>query len=55
MTAAKTNAERQADLEARKKAAGLVRVCVWARPEDARAIRLHAAKLAKAAAKKPAV
>ena len=48
MSTAKPATERQAALEARKKAAGLVRVCVWARPDDAPAIRAHAAKLAKA-------
>jgi len=52
---AKPPATRQADLEARKKAAGLVRVCVWARPEDAPAIRLHAAKVLKKSAKAAAV
>lgn len=47
MTAAKTPAQRQAELKARRIAAGLVRVCVWLHPDDAAALREHAAKLAK--------
>lgn len=48
MSAAKTNAERQADLKARRVAAGLVPVTnLWAHPEDVQAIRGHAAKLAR--------
>ena len=39
-------ASRQSALEARKKAAGLVRVCVWAHPDDAAEIRKDAAKVA---------
>jgi hypothetical protein len=38
---------RQAELEARKRAAGLIRVCTWAHPDDAAAIRAAAARLAK--------
>lgn len=46
--APKTNAERQADLKARRIAAGLVPVTnLWAHPEDVEAIRDHAAKLAR--------
>ena len=55
---AKTNAERQREHRARlvaeaqqQRAAGLVRVCVWAHPEDATAIRAAAAKAAKQRAK----
>lgn len=45
---AKTNAERQADLKARRIAAGLVPVTnLWAHPDDVKAIREHAAKLAR--------
>lgn len=48
MSQAKTNAERQADLKARRVAAGLVPVTnLWAHPEDVEAIREHAAKLAR--------
>jgi len=50
---AKPPATRQADLEARKKAAGLVRVCVWAHPDDAEAIRTAAAKVVNRRAKHP--
>ena len=55
---AKTTAERQRELRARRtkearanRAAGLVRVCVWLHPDDAAALREHAAKLAKRRAK----
>lgn len=48
---AKPQTKRQAELEARKKAAGLIRVCVWADPADAPAIREAAAKLARKRAK----
>lgn len=44
---AKTGAQRVKETEARKRAAGLVRVCVWLHPDDAAALREHAAKLAK--------
>lgn len=45
---AKTNAERQADLKARRQAAGLVPVTnLWAHPDDVQAIREAAAKLAR--------
>jgi hypothetical protein len=44
--AAKLPAIRQAELEARKAAAGLKRVCVWAHPDDAAAIRAAAAQIA---------
>jgi hypothetical protein len=48
MSAAKTNAQRQADLKARRVAAGLVPVTnLWAHPDDVEAIREHAAKLAR--------
>ena len=58
MPPAKTNAERQADLKARRTAAGLVSLKnVWVHPDDVPAMREHAAKLArrrKRAAKKAA-
>jgi hypothetical protein len=45
---AKTPAQRQADLKARRKAAGLAPVTnLWAHPEDVQPIREHAAKLAR--------
>lgn len=45
---AKTNAQRQADLKARRIAAGLVPVTnLWAHPDDVQPIRDHAAKLAR--------
>ena len=44
---AQTTAQRQAALKARRRAQGLVRLNVWAHPEDAAAIAKHAAKLAK--------
>lgn len=44
---AKTGAQRVKEAEARKRAAGLVRVCVWLHPDDAAALREHAAKLAR--------
>ena len=48
MNAAKTNAERQADLKARRVAAGLVSLKnVWVHPDDVAAMREHAAKLAR--------
>lgn len=48
MSQAKTNAERQADLKARRVAAGLVPVTnLLAHPDDVQAIREHAAKLAR--------
>lgn len=50
--AAKTNAERQADLKARRIAAGLVPVTnLWAHADDVQPIRDHAAKLARRRAK----
>lgn len=49
---AKTGAQRVKEAEDRKRAAGLVRVCVWLHPDDAAALREHAAKLAKSRAKK---
>ena len=53
MTAAKTNAQRQAELKARRVAAGLVPVTqLWCHPDDVQPIRDHAAKLAKKRAKK---
>jgi len=43
---AKTSAERQADLKARRTAAGLVALRnVWVHPDDVPAMREHAAKL----------
>ena len=48
MSPAKTNAERQADLKARRVAAGLVQVSnLWAHPDDVAPIKAHAAKLVK--------
>ena len=45
---AKTPAERQAALKARRQAAGLVPVTnLWAHPDDVQPIREHAAKLAR--------
>ena len=44
---AKTGAQRVKEAEARKRAAGLVRVCVWLHPDDAASLREHAAKLIK--------
>ena len=48
MSPAKTNAERQADLVTRKKAAGLA-PCknIWVHPDDMDAMREHAAKLSR--------
>ena len=52
MNHAKTNAERQADLKARRTAAGLVSLKnVWVHPDDVLAMREHAAKLARRRAK----
>ena len=48
MSQAKTNAQRQAELKARRVAAGLVPVTnLWAHPDDVQPIREHAAKLAR--------
>lgn len=48
MSPAKTNAQRQADLKARRTAAGLVSLKnVWVHPDDVPEMREHAAKLAK--------
>ena len=48
MSPAKTNAERQADLKARRLAAGLVSLKnVWVHPDDVPDMREHAAKLAR--------
>ncbi len=45
---AKTNAQRQAELKERRKAAGMVPVTnLWAHPDDVQAIRDAAAKLAR--------
>lgn len=45
---AKTNAERQAALKAKRQAAGLVPVTnLWCHPDDVEPIREHAAKLAR--------
>lgn len=44
----KTNAQRQADLKARRKAAGLVSLKnVWVHPDDVPEMREHAAKIAR--------
>lgn len=46
MSPAKTNAERQSALKARKKAAGLVSLKnVWVHPDDVQAMRDHASLL----------
>jgi hypothetical protein len=56
MSSAKTNAERQADLKARRVAAGLVPVTnLWAHPDDVQPIRDHAAKLARKRARESKV
>jgi hypothetical protein len=48
MSPAKTNAQRQADLKARRLAAGLVSLRnVWVHPDDVAAMREHAGKLAR--------
>jgi hypothetical protein len=48
LSPAKTNAERQADLKARRLAAGLVSLKnVWVHPDDVAAMREHAEKLAR--------
>ena len=48
MSAAKTNAQRQADLKAKRQAAGLVPVTnLWAHADDVQPIRDHAMKLAR--------
>ena len=48
MNPAKTNAERQSALVARRKAAGLVSLKnVWVHPDDVPEMREHAAKLAR--------
>lgn len=45
---AKTNAQRQAELKARRVAAGLVPVTqLWAHPDDVQPIRAYAARLAR--------
>ena len=45
---AKSSAQRQADLKARRQAAGLVPVTnLWVHPDDVQAIREAAAKLAR--------
>jgi hypothetical protein len=52
MTRPKTNAERQADLTARRKAQGLVQVRnLWVNPEDVAAIKALAEKLQRKRAK----
>lgn len=48
MTTAKTSAERQRAMTARRTAAGLVSLKnVWVHPDDVAAMREHAAKLAR--------
>ena len=45
---AKTNAQRQAELKERRKAAGMVPITnLWAHPDDVQEIREAAAKLAR--------
>jgi hypothetical protein len=52
MNAAKTNAQRQADYKARRRAEGLIQIAqLWIHPDDAPAIRAYAAKLARKRAK----
>ena len=48
---AKTPAQRQADLIARRKAAGLFWLKLWVHPQDVAEMREMAAKLAKRRAK----
>lgn len=51
-TAAKTNAQRQADYKARRRAEGLVQVAnLWVHPDDVPPIRTYAEKLARKRAK----
>lgn len=53
MSAAKTNAERQADLKARRIASGLAPVTtMWLHPDDAKAVKDYAAKLQRKRARK---
>lgn len=51
MSAAKTPAERKRDEVARRKRAGLVAVTLWVLPETREALRRHAERLTRAAAK----
>ena len=51
MTAAKTDAQRQADRTEREKAAGNVQFKRWIHPDDKPAMHEHADKLAKRRAK----
>ncbi len=52
---AKTPAQRQAELKARRQAAGLVPITnLWAHPDDVQVIRDEAARLMKWRAKKSA-
>jgi len=48
MSAAKTNAQRQAALKARRKAAGLVPVTVWVYPISREAVKRFAGKTVEA-------
>jgi len=48
----KTPSARVAELRARRKSAGLVRLELWARPETHEAIKLFAAKLQRQQEKK---
>lgn len=52
VTATATPAERQAASRARKAKSGLVRLDLWAKPEDHELIRAYAAELAKSRAQK---
>ena len=47
MAADKTNATRQARHKEKRRAAGLVRVEVWVRPEHAEKVKAFADKIAK--------
>lgn len=56
MSQAKTNAQRQANLKARRVAAGLVALRnVWVHPDDVNAMREHAAKLQRKRARAQAI
>ena len=47
MSAAKTNAQRQAAFSQRLKSSGMVRLVIWVHSEDSAAVRKYAACLAK--------
>lgn len=48
MNAAKTAAQRMSDTRERRASLGLVRLELWAHPDDHEAIKVHAAKLQRA-------